>query len=121
GMGTAMLSMTGFGEARRENDQLAVRVEIRSVNNRHLKVTYRLPDGYLGLEPQLEAVIKTRVHRGSLLVNLHVERTAGQQPYTLNESLLIHYHEQLSALRARWHDPGDIHLSHLLALPGVVV
>ena len=33
-----LLSMTGHGEASGQNERISVRIEIRSVNNRHLKV-----------------------------------------------------------------------------------
>ncbi|MDH3718717.1 MAG: YicC family protein, partial [Planctomycetota bacterium] len=31
--------MTGFGEAARQNDHMAATVEVRTVNNRYLKVS----------------------------------------------------------------------------------
>ncbi len=41
-----LLSMTGFGEAKRQSGELTVAVEIRTVNNRYLKVQSRLADVY---------------------------------------------------------------------------
>ncbi len=116
-----MLSMTGFGDAQQQNDVLAVWVEVRSVNNRHLKLSCRLPDGYAGLESRLESVVRERVRRGSLQLNLKIERLTGDEDYEINESLLSHFHQQVSALSARLHDIGEIHLTDLLQLPGVVV
>lgn len=112
--------MTGYGDAHQTTDALTVRVEVRSVNNRHLKVVSRLPDGYSGLEPRVESVVRDRVRRGSLQVNLQVDRPLGADDYKVNESLLLHYHQQLSALSAKLHDRGEIHLLDLLQLPGVV-
>ncbi len=47
-----LLSMTGIGEARLQNDQMTVLVEVRSVNNRHLKLTIRSGERYAALEPR---------------------------------------------------------------------
>jgi uncharacterized protein (TIGR00255 family) len=115
-----MLSMTGYGEAQQEHDQLKVRVEIRSVNNRHLKLNCRLPDGYAGMESQLEGVVRQHVRRGALALNLYVERARHEEDYQVNEPLLEHYHRRISALGARLHDRAEIHLTDLLLLPGVV-
>ena len=39
-----LLSMTGFGEARYQSDRLNLSIELRSVNNRYLKIAVRAPD-----------------------------------------------------------------------------
>ena len=43
-----LLSMTGFGEASRQNDSLAVGVEVRTINSRYFKLTVRSGEGYCG-------------------------------------------------------------------------
>jgi uncharacterized protein (TIGR00255 family) len=115
-----MRSMTGFGEAQEQTDSLTVRVEIRSVNNRHLKLSCRLPEGYLGLESRIEGVTRQFIRRGSLQLNVYAERPTKDEDYEINQSLLTHYHRQISSLSAKLHDIGEIHLTDLLQLPGVV-
>ncbi len=34
-----LLSMTGFGETRHQDDRMSVSVEVRTVNNRYLKLS----------------------------------------------------------------------------------
>ncbi len=41
-----LLSMTGFGEAHKQDNGLAVVVEVRAINNRYFKFTMRSGDGY---------------------------------------------------------------------------
>ncbi len=115
-----LLSMTGFGEAQRQMAGILVRAEIRSVNNRHLKLSTRLPEGYGPLEAPIEALVRQHVRRGSLQLNLQLIREAGDDEYRLNEALLVSYHRQLSGLSSRLHDNGDVTLASLLTLPGVV-
>ena len=50
-------SMTGFGRATREVDGLALEVEARSVNHRHLDVRVRLPRALA----EQESTLKKRV------------------------------------------------------------
>jgi uncharacterized protein (TIGR00255 family) len=113
--------MTGIGEARVENDRLAVSVELRSVNNRHLKVSLRGPEAYLSLEHDIEKIVRSRVSRGTINVNLRVDRLQGDAGYTIRQGVLTDYVAQLRTLASELHlaPPGD--LASLLALPGVVV
>ena len=45
-----LLSMTGFGDARGQNDRLSMSVEVRAVNNRYFKLVTKTPERYQALE-----------------------------------------------------------------------
>lgn len=116
-----LLSMTGFGESRRQNERLAITVELKSVNNKHLKVSIRTPDAYLSLEHDLEKLIRAGVGRGTVYVNLYADRLDRTHDQGIDAVLLRQYWEQVAAAARdlKVSPPGDI--SPLLALPGVVV
>lgn len=66
-------SMTGFGSATAELPDGAVSVELRSVNARHLKLSFRLPDGGERWEPVLRDLLSARVQRGHVELRIAVE------------------------------------------------
>src|SRR5246127_5410137 len=114
--------MTGYGEAHFQSDALTVAIELRSVNNRYLKVSLRAADPYHLLEPEFEKVIRRTVRRGTLQVHLRYDRQFAAQDYRINTTALRSYIQQL---RGVWdelglHERGDILLAQVLALPGVV-
>lgn len=92
-----LLSMTGFGAARIDAEALGVAVEVRAVNNRHLKLTVRGSDPYPLLESELEKVVRRHVRRGTLHVHIRVERQGGATAPTLNTTVLGDYLKQLQA------------------------
>lgn len=114
-------SMTGFGEAQRqyeaegEEDSLVVAVELRTINNRHLKLSLRASEGYQALEPEVEALIRTKVRRGTVQANLRVTRTTSVDDYQINADVLTSYREQLAEIHGM--APS---VDALLSLPGVV-
>jgi uncharacterized protein (TIGR00255 family) len=113
-----LLSMTGFGEARLQDERLAVTVEVRSVNNRHLKLMARIGEPYGALEPELERMVREVVRRGTVQLTLRVERPRRPEDYRLNLVALASYRDQLRAAQG---DPSrPVELAALLALPGVV-
>ncbi len=116
-----LFSMTGFGEARASGEGFAVGVEVRAVNNRHLKVTVRGTDPYPLLEPELEKVVRRFVRRGTLLVHVRLDRQAKPGEARLNTAALQSYLEQLRTACQQAGTPEL--LPHLaagaLALPGV--
>ncbi len=92
-----LLSMTGFGEARTQTETLKVGIEVRSVNNRHLKVTVRGSDPYPMFEAELEKVVRRRVRRGTITINIRVERQSKPLELALNTTILTSYLQQIRA------------------------
>jgi uncharacterized protein (TIGR00255 family) len=115
-----MLSMTGHGEAHRHDASASIALEVRTVNNRYFKLTVRSSEGYASLEPQIEALVRKHVHRGTVQVSLKIDRQATAEDYRLNQVVLAGYLRQLEAARAPGISAAGIHVEALLALPGVV-
>lgn len=113
-------SMTGFGEARRQNDLLAVTIEVRTVNGRHLKLNVRASDAYHCLEPRIDSVVRDEVRRGTVHVQIRVDRTRSADRYRIDPDVLSGYRSQLEALCQTWHTPDPVRIDSLLLLPGVV-
>jgi uncharacterized protein (TIGR00255 family) len=116
-----LLSMTGFGEARTQTDGLAAGVEVRAVNNRHLKVTVRGSDPYPMFEAELEKVVRRHVRRGTVTVHVRVDRAARPVDLNLNAAALVAY---LRQIRVACDGAGTPELAAPLAagaltLPGV--
>ena len=109
-----LLSMTGFGEGRLQDDRETVTVEMRSVNNRHLKLSARLGEPYAALEPEIERLVREGVRRGTVNLSLRVERPRRAEDYRLNLTAIESYREQLRGLGT------EPELAALLGLPGVV-
>lgn len=112
--------MTGFGEAHSQQDGLAVAVEIRTINNRYFKLSVRTTEGYASLEPQIEALVRNSIHRGTIQVNVRVDRKRSPQDYRINVDVLDRYRRQLESLQQLWDITGPLSLEALLPLPGVV-
>jgi uncharacterized protein (TIGR00255 family) len=115
--------MTGFGEAHCRQDGLAVAVEIRTINNRYFKLSVRASDGYASLEPLVENEVRNAIHRGTIQINLRIERKKTSDDYRINAEVLERYRRQLQTLMGQW-NPQDVRndppLESLLPLPGVV-
>lgn len=112
--------MTGFGDARRQEGGRVVGVEARTVNNRFLKVTIRLPDAYTAFEADIEKLVRASVARGTLNISVRLERTGEAGRYRIDQEMLAAYAEQAQAAAGRHGLPLQ-GLNTLLALPGVVV
>ncbi len=114
-----MLSMTGFGRAQGELDGLTVRVEARSVNNRYLKLSVRLPEVWQSQQFQLEKAAKLALSRGTVTITVHRRGMLKEEAACrVNAEVAAEYRRQLAELDAR---PEEIPLSLLVTLPGVLV
>jgi uncharacterized protein (TIGR00255 family) len=112
--------MTGHGEAHRHADGVSVGVEVRTVNNRYLKFSFRATEGYQSLEPQVESLVRQHIRRGTIQVGLVVDRQPTAEDYRLNEVVLKGYLAQLERITGRPVEEASVPLASLLALPGVV-
>ncbi|HUW99767.1 MAG: YicC/YloC family endoribonuclease [Phycisphaerae bacterium] len=114
-------SMTGYGTAERTTKEARIGVEIRTVNNRSLKISQRTPEGLGAAEAEIERLLRERLSRGTVFVRLAVEPVGAAARAPLNHEVLLAYWKDLAEVRKRLgaaDEPPKI--ESLLALPGVV-
>ncbi|QDU94240.1 YicC/YloC family endoribonuclease [Lignipirellula cremea] len=113
-------SMTGQGDATLPRDGMVVSVEVRAINGRYFKLSYRGSEGCGALESRVDAVIRQAIRRGTVQVEVKVARKSAADPYRLNTEVLAGYYRQLETLFHQFHPNSTPALESLLALPGVV-
>lgn len=113
-------SMTGQGSGRSENELGLVSVEIRSVNQRGLRIATRIAEPLTPLESRVEQLIRTRLKRGSLQVNVRFSATGANSAGTVNSTVVLSYAAQLHRIRESLMSNDPIDLAYLLQLPGAI-
>lgn len=112
--------MTGHGAARLQQDGVVVTVEVRTVNNRYFKLSLRSTDGYASLESRIDELIRQSIRRGTVQLDLRIERETSAENYRLNEAVITSYYSQLRMFGISQGIETDVRFESLLALPGVV-
>jgi uncharacterized protein (TIGR00255 family) len=115
-------SMTGFGRSEQSGDTLAVTVEARSVNHRHLEIAVRLPGAFAGLDADVRRVVQGRLERGRVDVSVQVAPLSSQSARTvrIDTALAQRYVEQARQLARDIGLSGDVDLGWDLGRPGVM-
>ena len=116
-----LLGMTGFGSSTAENDRLSVQAEIRTVNNRYLKISTRYPDFYAKLGSQIEKLLRSAITRGTVNLTLRIDHLNRKSDYLLDDQVVQQYWEQLKKLTEECLLPLPDSLDRLLTLPGAVI
>ena len=94
-------SMTGYGRARQTLNGRDITVEVKSVNNRYLDTTVKLPRAYIFTEDAIKRRIQAAVSRGKVDVLVSIDSTgADETVVALNEPLAKSYLEALRKLTA---------------------
>jgi uncharacterized protein (TIGR00255 family) len=113
------LSMTGYAQARGEANGWAIRVSVKSVNHRFLDIRFRLPEGFDVYELRLRQLIREKIHRGHIDVNVNVQPGAAA-PVQVNRDLLQAYLNAAEELRKQMGAGAELDVVSLLRLPGVI-
>lgn len=117
-------SMTGFGSTVVSESALGeVSVEVRSLNNRFLDLSVRVPRELNSAEARIREAVKSRLRRGKVDLYIRFVPAAGAQAlYDINSHALQHYAQQFFDAAA--HLPTEasrsLDLAALLQLPGVI-
>lgn len=67
-------SMTGYGKGYVEENDLSAEAEIKSLNNRYLDLSLRLPKFLAAKEFEIREKVKTRIKRGKIYLSVTVRR-----------------------------------------------
>jgi len=115
-------SMTGFGRGEASGESIAVTVEVRSVNHRHLDVALRLPRSLAALELDVRRVVQSRLERGGIDIDVQLTPLAGAatQRVQVDAALAREYVARARALAMELGLDGAPNLAWLLEQPGVV-
>jgi len=117
---SGLSSMTGFGAASLSAGALTLRCEVRSVNHRHLVVRVKGPSDLGGIDVEIEKRVKARLARGSVTLNLWLERDDELVAAKIHKGLLLRYAAELDAIAEQAGRPDRVSMDRLVVLPGVV-
>ena len=114
-------SMTGYGRARETLHQRDITVEVRSVNNRFLDCTVKMPRAYVFAEDAVKAHVRSAVSRGKVDVFVTIDASAADvSVVTVNEPLARGYFQALTQLKSMFSLEGDVTPMTLAKLPDVL-
>ena len=115
-------SMTGYGRAVETVNGREFTVEIRSVNNRYLDCTVKLPRSFSFAEEAVKAAVKAAVSRGKVDVYISVRsETEADVQVTLNKPVVEGYLAAMRQMVAEYGVADDISVSVLSRMSDVFV
>ena len=102
-------SMTGYGSAKGVAEGLEISVELKSVNNRYLDVSVRLPRGFLFAEERIKSAVQSHISRGKVDVFVSINSSAaGDMVVKVNEPLLQGYIDAIGHIAQEHGLPNDL-------------
>lgn len=114
--------MTGYGRAVRTLHGKEITVELRSVNNRFLDCSVKMPRAYTYAEDPIKQKVRERVARGKVDVFVSVVVTAEQNVrISLNRPIFEGYLQTLRSVAGEYALREDISVMSLARMPEVFV
>ena len=111
-----IISMTGYGRSEISRDGITVVCELRSVNNRFLEVSSRIPRELNVRENDIREILRRHLMRGKINLNITVERTASTEALAIDvdADAVVAYKNALDGIRKAAKIKEAATLSHLL-------
>ena len=114
-------SMTGYGRAREMRGGRDITVEVRSVNNRYLDCTVKMPRAYIFAEDAIKSRVQKAVSRGKVDVFVTIDATgADETVVAVNEPLARGYYDALMRLKDTFGLEGTVTPDMLARFPDVL-
>ncbi|HHT16392.1 MAG TPA: YicC family protein [Papillibacter sp.] len=119
-------SMTGYGYAKRTVDAgtsgtIDITIELKSVNNRYLDCTIRLPRGFGALEDGIKQRVAGAISRGKVDVFVTIDTSrAGDALVRVNRPVADAYMAALKELSELYGLPGIVSATELTRYPDVL-
>ena len=115
--------MTGYGRAECQKDDYTYLAEIRSVNNRFIEISTRLPKAHMDLEQPLKKLIKSYCSRGSINLSISIgnaNENTGEWEVKPNLPLAAQYVTALQQIRDSLKLEGKIDLKSIISIRDIV-
>lgn len=113
--------MTGYGRARETRGNRDITVELRSVNNRYLDCTVKMPRAYIFAEDAVKTRVQKAISRGKVDVFVSIDATgADEAVVTVNEGLAKGYYDALQKINSLLSLTGEVSAATVAKFPDVL-
>ena len=117
---TLIKSMTGYGRSVQTVNGREFTVEIRSVNNRYLDCTVKLPKALTFAEDAVKQAVKQAVSRGKVDVFITMRSEGGSEAkVTLNPTMVEGYLAAMNEMAEKYGITNDVSVSVIARMPDV--
>ncbi len=114
-------SMTGYGTAKGKIEDLDVTIELKSVNNRYLDTSVRVPRGFVFLEDKIKSTIQSKLSRGKIDVFVTIDSSSSEDLIVrINEPLARGYIEALKSLSEEFELSNNVDAVTISRFPDVL-
>lgn len=114
-------SMTGFGRYTMETEEWKVTAEVKSVNNRYLDVSVKMPKQFISLEENIKKTVSAAISRGRVDVFLTIEEIGEKnQKVIVDKALALAYYNAATEIREVTSLKDEIKLSDIASFYGVI-
>lgn len=112
--------MTGFGRGSAVETDHSITIELKTVNNRFLDISLRMPGETQSLEAGAKRLINERLSRGRVDVNIQYERSQ-EVDYQLNRPVIAGYISAMKELKDDFQLTGEPDLNMIARMPNLLV
>jgi uncharacterized protein (TIGR00255 family) len=114
-------SMTGYGNAGFENDQLIIQVEVRSLNSKFLDLSIRSPRQFSDKELEIRTLAQSILDRGKVSISVDFStKGASDIPVSINDSLFKLFYNRYKELANSVGDSSEDIFKLALQSPSVI-
>ena len=114
-------SMTGYGDAEGQFDEITYAVEIKAINNRYFKARIKLPESMSFLEDDIEKLMAKELSRGTINYVLRLKNVSANALFDIDDTALKAYVARLNEIASSMDVNCPIDMAGLLAIPGMLV
>lgn len=114
------VSMTGFSRTQMTQQDWAVTIELKSVNNRYLDMHVRLPTKYQLLEQPIRKIVKSRISRGRIEISVSIEELCQKDRMVkIDKGIITELYSQWLKLQKELPLPS-LSFEHIIQIPDVI-
>lgn len=115
-------SMTGYGSNKGVSGKLEISIELKSVNNRYLDCSIRMPRIYTAVEDKLKAVVQQYISRGKVDVFVTIDASKNNDTIiSINEPIAEAYLKAFAQLAEKYNLRNDVSVMSLSKYQDVLV
>ncbi|MDD3088653.1 MAG: YicC family protein [Candidatus Omnitrophica bacterium] len=116
-------SMTGFGKASVKSPYGTITVELKTLNNKSLSISYSTTEGMFLLEEDIKEVMEKKIYRGKVYAKVTRENPPKgdrSSRVEVNKAAAKEYAEKIRRMQKALGLKGEITISDIISLPGVI-